>query len=223
MCGRYELNATPRDLEEHFGALVRPEDWRSLAPVHRYNIAPSQPCLVIRYSKREGRNVLEPLVWGFRPQWAKRSWINARDDTLFDTAAFRQAAEKRRCLVPATGWFEWQETEGKRKRPWYLHFDRPFAFAGVWTARRVNEGGDWELNFGIVTTDAKGVAQGIHDRMPLVLDPAHYAAWLDPRTENARALLRPFDPTRMAAYPVSTRVNDPKNDDPQVLEPETGT
>jgi putative SOS response-associated peptidase YedK len=211
MCGRYELNSTARDLEEHFAGLLTAADWQALGAFGSYNIAPSQACLVIRYSKRDGRNVLERLVWGFRPQWSKKGWINARDDTLFRTAAFRESAQKRRCLVLATGWYEWQATGGRRKQPYYIHMSRPFAFAGIWTARRLDEQ-SWELSFAIVTTDSRGAVAPIHERMPLVLDPRHYAAWLDPSTPDPQSLLRPVDDPSMLAHPVSFTVNDPKND-----------
>ncbi len=218
MCGRFELNVTPAALEAEFGSLVPEAPWEALAPISRYNIAPSQPCLVLRYGKREGRNVAEMLLWGFRPQWANRSWINARDDKLFETAAFRESARRRRCLIPATGWYEWQAVPGeRRKRPYYIRYDRPFAFAGVWTARRLGENDDWELTFAIVTTAARGAVAAVHDRMPLVLAPASYAAWLDPATEHPETLLRPVEAQPDELYPVSTYVNDPQNEGPECI------
>ena len=216
MCGRFEINATPQELRDHFGQLLPAHGWEGFTTFSSYNVAPSLSVPVLRFSKRASENVIDRLVWGFRPQWAKRSWINARGDTLFQSTAFRESAKKRRCLVPATGWYEWQDTGGKRKQPYYLHFDRVFAFAGVWTARKVN-GADWEANFAIVTTDARGIAEQIHDRMPLVIHPRNYAAWIDPSTENPADLLAPFDDGRMEAYPVSTLVNDPKNDTPACI------
>ena len=217
MCGRFEINATPQDLRAHFGALLPPHGWEGFTTFSSYNVAPSVSVPVLRYSKRARENVIDRLIWGFRPQWGKRPWINARSDTLFQSTAFRESAAKRRCLVPATGWYEWQDTGQKRKQPYYLHFDRVFAFAGVWTARKVN-GADWEANFAIITTDARGIAEQIHDRMPLVIHPRNYAAWIDPSTENPAAQLSPFDDGRMEAYPVSTLVNDPKNDSPACID-----
>src|SRR5690606_30757532 len=108
MCGRYELNATPAEIHDHFAALIPEHAWRRFTPFVSYNVAPSLACPVIRYSKRDGENVIEPLVWGFRPSWASRSWINARDDRLFTAPAFKDSAAKRRCLVIATGWYEWR-------------------------------------------------------------------------------------------------------------------
>jgi putative SOS response-associated peptidase YedK len=218
MCGRYELNATSADLQNHFGNLLPSGAWERFASFASYNIAPSQIVPVIRYSKRDENNVIDRLTWGFRPGWSSKAWINARADNLFATNAFREGAAKRRCLVPATGWYEWQVTQTKRKQPYYMHFDRVFAFAGIWSARKLNEV-DWQLNFAIVTTDARGLAEKVHDRMPLVMHPRHYAAWLAPKTNNAETLLEPFDNGSLRVYPISTLVNDPKNDSAAVLEP----
>jgi putative SOS response-associated peptidase YedK len=209
MCGRYELNATPLELSNHFGALLMNTE-RLLSLPTSYNIAPSTLQPVIRYGKTDGSNVVEPLTWGFRPSWAKRAWINARSETLFTTAAFKESASKRRCLVIATGWYEWQDVGSKRKQPYYIHFDRVFAFAGVWTARKIGE--DWEKSFAIITAPASSTLETIHDRMPVVLHPRNYAAWLNAETERPDELLQPFDNGRMEAYTVSTVVNDPKND-----------
>jgi putative SOS response-associated peptidase YedK len=218
MCGRYELNSTPKELRGHFHDLLPEASWSAMTLEGGYNIAPSRRCPVIRYGKREGHNVLEHLTWGYRPQWAKRGWINARDDRLFETPAFKDAARKRRALVVATGWYEWRAMDEKRKQPYYIHLDAPFAFAGIWTARKSNQE-DWELSFAIVTTGSAGVVHHIHERMPLIMAPRHYAAWLNPETRRPEALLAPFAAERMTAHPVSTRVNDPRNDDPELIEP----
>ncbi len=212
MCGRYEFSATPARLRDHFGPLVPEQNWAQLTAVPAYNVAPSHNCLVIR--ERKGSNAIELMVWGFRPHWAKKSWINARAETVFTTPTFRESAKRRRCLVIATGWYEWQGT-GAPKQPYYLHFgeDRVFAFAGIWTARKVEAG--WEISFAILTTGADGVARDIHPRMPLVLHPRYYADWVDPETDDPSALLTPFDDGTLEAYPVSTFVNDPKNDSPR--------
>ena len=218
MCGRYALNATPTELRDHFGDLLPETAWQRLVPFASYNIAPSLSPTVVRYSKRAEHNVIEGLVWGFRPQWAKRGWINARDDTLFTTSAFRESATRRRCLVAATGWYEWRAGAAKRKQPYYLSLGHVFAFAGIWTARKLNDS-DWEASFAIVTTAARGLSEQIHDRMPLVLEPATYAAWLDPQTDDPQALLLPFATDRTTAYAVATLVNDPQNDGAECLDP----
>ena len=143
MCGRYELNATAAELAHHFAGVLPPG--AGFPEFSSYNIAPSLECPVIRYSRRDGINVVERLTWGFEPQWTERAWINARDDRLFSAPTFRGAAAKRRCLVIATGWYEWQaRTRGKQ--PYYAHLEkrRPLAFAGVWTAKK-NSAGRWKL------------------------------------------------------------------------------
>lgn len=219
MCGRFELNATPRKIRGHFRDLVPATNWDTFPPFSSYNIAPSQSSLVIRYGKRDGQNVIDRLVWGFRPHWAKQAWINARSETVFATPMFRESARRRRCLVLATGWYEWKATGPRKpKQPYYIYFDedRVFAFAGVWTARKVETG--WELNFAILTTNAQGITKDIHDRMPLVMHPRHYGAWLAPDTKQPESLLAPFDNGELTAYPVSTYVNDPKNDSPKCVE-----
>src|SRR5690606_7602875 len=110
MCGRYELHATPREIQDHFGDLISAERWRRFTASSGYNIAPSLSVPIIRYSTKMAERSIDRAVWGFRPQWAKRAWINARAETLFTTTAFRESAAKRRCLVPATGWYEWRDT-----------------------------------------------------------------------------------------------------------------
>src|SRR5689334_10618390 len=118
MCGRYELNATPLELVSQFGSLLSdPASLTSLTT--SYNIAPSTMQPVIRYGRRTGANVVEPLTWGFRPSWAKRAYINARSETLFSSGAFKESAAKRRCLVIATGWYEWHVTGSRAKQPYY--------------------------------------------------------------------------------------------------------
>lgn len=217
MCGRYEFNATPRQIRNHFGDLVPDTTWDTFTPFTSFNIAPSLSPLVLR--QRKGETNIDRAVWGFRPHWAKRSWINARSETLFSVPTFRESARRRRCLVIATGWYEWKPAGPKNpKQPYYIHFneDRVFAFAGVWTARKVETG--WEISFAIITTDAQGITQGIHHRMPLVLHPRHYAGWLNPETKGPSSLLAPFDNGELTAYPVSTYANDPKNDSPKCVE-----
>lgn len=216
MCGRYEFNSTPARLRDHFGPLLPDQNWDQLTVVTSYNVAPSQNCLVIR--ERKGANAIEPMVWGFHPHWAKKNWINTRAESVFTTPTFKESAKRRRCLVVASGWYEWKG-EKAPKVPYYFHFaeDRLFAFAGVWTPRKVETG--WEISFAILTTDAEGIAREVHPRMPLVMHPRHYAAWIDPDCKNPQALLEPFDDGTLDAYSISTFVNDPKNDSPDCTAP----
>jgi putative SOS response-associated peptidase YedK len=217
MCGRYELNATPAELHAQFAALLPAAAWEAAAGFASYNVAPSLRCPVIRYSKREQTNVVDLLTWGFQPQWSKRSFINARDDRLFAAPTFREAARKRRCLVIATGWYEWQ-AQARAKQPFYAHLRKQtvMAFAGIWTARK-DARDEWSLSFAIVTTEATPAISEIHDRMPLVLSAASYAAWLDPATADPQALLAPLPDAELTAHPVSRFVNDPKNDGPECI------
>lgn len=219
MCGRYELSCNAADLDEHFGDIVPGQQWEPLVSSASYNIAPSQQCLVIR--KHKDDTAVERIIWGFRPHWAKKGWINARAETVFTLPTFKQSAMKRRCLVAANGWYEWQGSKPKRQ-PYHIHLpDRGvFAFAGVWTARKVEE--EWEISFAILTMEALGRVREIHDRMPVVLDPLHYKEWLSPDTEAPQTLLGTTPYAELASFPVSTFVNDPKNDSPQCAEEQKG-
>jgi putative SOS response-associated peptidase YedK len=211
MCGRY-LTPDEAALERYWELPAPPDYFRS------YNVAPSQHAPVVRLD-RDGRWDLRMLVWGFQPSWAKRAWINARSETLFTTQAFASAARKRRCLVPASGWYEWQGKQAPRQ-PFVFHRDdfEPFAFAGIWTGRETSDG--WVHSFAIVTTEAHGPLREIHPRKPLVLDRDAYASWLAPDTTEATAadILR-ADLAGISAYPVSTHVNKPENDDAACIAP----
>jgi putative SOS response-associated peptidase YedK len=160
------------------------------------------------------------------PAWAKdpsigNRMINARAETVADKPAFRAAFRRRRCLVPADGYFEWQKT-GRAKQPYYIRLadERPFAMAGLWevwtdpaTSQRLE-------SCTVITTDANDLTRPIHDRMPVILPAAEYATWLDPQpptTETLRDLLRPFDSSAMRADPVDSHVNNPRNDDPRCV------
>lgn len=213
MCGRY---LTPDDaaFERHWGL-------QAPAGYHRsYNVAPSRPAPVVRV-RSNGELAAELAVWGFRPAWAKRAWINARAETVFTSTAFTQAARERRCLVPALGWYEWQG-EKAPKQPFlqYRTGLRPISFAGIWTSAPTPDGR--ARSFAILTRPATPALARIHDRMPVVLDPADYTAWLDRRTSADRAgsILRADGP-EIVAYPISTYVNKPEHDDVRCIQPLT--
>ena len=139
--------------------------------------------------------------------------INARAESLAEKPAFRQAFKKRRCLVPADGFYEWQGTPG-HKQPWHIGMadDGPFAMAGLWECWRAPEGAMLE-SYTIITTAANAMVRALHDRMPAIIAPADFSAWLDPANDSPGALLAPYPPDEMRAYPVSRRVNSVKNDD----------
>jgi putative SOS response-associated peptidase YedK len=195
----------------------------------RYNIAPSQPVPVVRL-KPGGAKPNRELVllhWGLIPSWAKdpkigNRMINARAESLAEKPAFRRALQHRRCLIVTDGFYEWQGT-GKAKQPYFIRFcdDRPFAFAGLWESW---EGPDHAAvdSCTIITTNANELTQKIHDRMPIILPSKTYDVWLDPAMQNVEKLtplLIPFSSDEMEAYPVSTLVNSPVNEDPRCVEP----
>jgi putative SOS response-associated peptidase YedK len=218
MCGRYVLTSPGEVIAEHFRLAEVP----AYAP--RYNIAPTQAALVVRETPDGAREAVF-LRWGLVPFWAKEPsigsrLINARAEGLVDKPAFRAAFRRRRCLVPADGFFEWRAAVGRRKQPYHVRLAAggPFAMAGLWEQWRPPEGGDTIATFTIVTTAANEVLRPVHDRMPVLVAPADYDEWLS--SPNPSALLGPWAGTELAIVPIGTRVNDVRNDDPAVLEPE---
>lgn len=219
MCGRFNQTASGEQVAEAFGLDEAPE----LAP--RYNIAPTQPVAVIGIQPKTGHRRLTQLRWGLVPRDAlgrERGFINARSETAWDKPAFREAFARRRCLIPATGFYEWQKLDARRRQPWLIRLAAPgpFAFAGLWEPAPAVPRATPTCT--ILTTEPNEVACRVHDRMPVILDPADYALWLDPTVVLAaelRPLLRPFPAAAMTAYPVSTRVNNAAFDDPACLDP----
>lgn len=221
MCGRYALHTNPEVIRLYFKLGILPE----LTP--RYNITPSSPVLVVRQDREQGR-IAGLCRWGLIPGWAKDPSIgnklaNARGETVAEKPSFRSAFKRGRCLIPASGFYEWKAAKG-RKQPYYVYpvGAALFAFAGL--TERWNGPDGPVLSCAIITTDANELMRGIHDRMPVILDPKDYAAWLDPANSAAdklKALLKPCPDKMMAAHPVSTRVNTPRNDNPALLEPLT--
>ncbi len=212
MCGRYVLY----DMGEKF-----PVDHSLVQPKPRYNVAPTQevPAII----REEGRNILVPLHWGLVPFWAKDKKIgsriiNAHMETLATKPAFRPAIKHRRCLIPANAFYEWKE-EGGHKQPYYItpKPEAPFAFAGIWEV--------WDKedppyrSFALITTDAAPSIENIHNRMPVILKPEFFEAWLDPDSKNPMELLETGMVREMKYYPVSTRVNKAKDDDPGLIKP----
>lgn len=221
MCGRFSLSSSGEVLAEQFQLPEVPE----LAP--RYNIAPTQTVAVVRQSAKQ--RSLGLLRWGLIPAWSKdpsigSRMINARSETVAEKPAFRAAFTRRRCLVIADGFYEWQRTNGQ-KQPFFFRLQdgKPFAFAGLWERWKSSEGTLIE-SCTILTTEANDVLQPVHDRMPVILAPEHYSRWINPDVQQADALfplLHPYPEEAMIAYPVSSRVNSPANDDPQCSTPVT--
>lgn len=226
MCGRYSLFASQTDLESRFGASFG-DDFEP-----RYNAAPGQTLPVIT---DEEPDEVRRLEWGLVPRWADdatESYINARSETVREKPAFAEAYGERRCLVPADGFYEWADT-GDGKRPHRVAFedDRPFAMAGLyerWTPETTQAGLDAFSGggtdpedvepletFTVLTTEPNGVVEPLHHRMAVILPPESEAAWLEGESVS-------FEPTPadgFRAYPVSTAVNDPSNDRPELVRP----
>jgi putative SOS response-associated peptidase YedK len=220
MCGRFNQTASGEEVAEAFGLDEAPE----LAP--RYNIAPTQPVAVVGVQPASGRRGLASLTWGLVPRAAlsrERGFINARAETAWEKAAFAEAFARRRCLIPATGFYEWQRLDARRRQPWLFTLAErgPFAFAGLWEPAAAAVPGALPT-CAILTTEPNDVTRPVHDRMPVILAPGDYARWLDPAVQlpgEVRPLLRPFPAAAMTAFPVSTRVNNPAFDDPACLAP----
>jgi putative SOS response-associated peptidase YedK len=218
MCGRFLLQAPVDVLQRAFGFEERP----NLRP--RYNIAPTQAVPIVRRNDGGGRE-LALVRWGLIPAWAKEAGIgsrliNARSETMAEKPAFRSAFRKRRCLVPADGFYEWRKPEGGGpKQPMLIRRrgEGPFAFAGLWERWRGPEGEVETCT--ILTTEANSILAPIHDRMPVILDPASYDRWLDPAQTGAEELLRPCPDGWLEAFPVSTRVNNVRNDAAELITP----
>ncbi len=222
MCGRFTLTELQPDIiieVFNLGGDVPP-----LSP--RYNIAPSQPVATVIRDAASGKNRLMIMRWGLIPSWAKdhsagNRLINARSETVHEKASFRAAFQRRRCLVLADGFYEWQKV-GDSKRPMYITLkqNEPFAFAGLWEAWTDRTTGDEWITCTIITTRPNDIMKPIHRRMPVILPREHYDHWLQPdqEPEVLRALMEPYPDEQMVAWPVSRRVNSPTNDDPDLIE-----
>ncbi|NGO11876.1 SOS response-associated peptidase [Streptomyces sp. HC44] len=243
MCGRYVSTRSPEDLAR----LFQVTEWHpqeALAP--NWNTAPTDdvPAVLERTPREEAeaasvRRELRPLRWGLVPSWAKdmkigARMINARMETVHEKPAFRRAFVKHRCLLPADGFYEWQQTKDRstgkaRKQPYFIHPEdgQVMALAGLyeyWHNPEVEHDDDpaaWLMTCTIITTEATDAAGRLHPRMPLALTPDHYDAWLDPRHQDPdrlRKLLTPPAGGNLNARPVSMAVNNVRNNGPQLLD-----
>jgi putative SOS response-associated peptidase YedK len=220
MCGRYDNLIAREAYRQIFRAERLPQS--NFPP--RYNVAPTDQIPIIRVDPRDGRRELAMARWGLVPGWLKEMpkvpHINARAETVHQKPLFREAFAKRRALIPATGFFEWQKrADGKQPYRFQRQDLQPFAFAGLWEFARL--GGNEILSAAIIVGEPNPLAAAVHDRMPVILDPEDYDRWLDPAAtvEELRALLRPFPAERMQAYEVSRAVNSVKNDTEECIEP----
>ena len=219
MCGRYALHSNPHVVALQFGLGMDP----SFSA--RYNITPGSDILIVR-DAADGNPVAQMHRWGLIPRWAKDPSIgnklaNARGETIADKPSFRNAFKRYRCLVPASGFYEWKTVAG-RKHPYYIRpkGDELFGLAGI---TEIWKGPEGEVrSVALITTAPNELMREIHDRMPVIIPAGDYAWWLDPRNINVPELAQficSFPAGRMLAYPVSTRVNTPKNDDAGLLAP----
>ncbi|MBT6204719.1 MAG: SOS response-associated peptidase [Alphaproteobacteria bacterium] len=220
MCGRFTLKGPPNQIAKMLGLDIVP----NLEP--RYNIAPTQDVIAVRME--DGGRAMVKLKWGLVPFWAEdlsigSKMINARADTVAEKPAFREAFRSRRCLIPADGFYEWQSRgKGAPKQPFHIHRPdgEPFTFAGLW--ERWEKGGEPVETFTIVTTDAPESLKPIHHRAPVILLGDHMEHWLatsQEATDGLAELLTALPDGELIADPVTTLVNNVRNDSPDCLEP----
>lgn len=219
MCGRFTLTQ-PAYIAARFNVgEIPPQDREYLDP--RFNVAPTQRIVVI--PSKDGKRELRTMRWGLIPGWAKDAsvgarLINARAEGIAEKPSFRNAFKYRRCLIPADGFYEWQQTaSGKRPMRITLASGDLFAFAGLWE-RWKDETGETLETCCIITCEPNEMLAKIHNRMPVILDPADYDKWLTGTPAEALALLKAFPAEEMRAYPVSPRVNNARNDGPDLVQ-----
>jgi putative SOS response-associated peptidase YedK len=218
MCGRYAVTSSP----EAIRALFRYAEQPDFPP--RYNIAPTQPIAIVRL--HNGQRQFALVRWGLIPSWVKDPrtvslMFNARGETARDKPAFSAAMKRRRCLVPADGFYEWQK-QGGRKQPFYIRArsGEPLAFAGLWETW-VGPNGEEIDTAAIVTTAANKTLKPLHDRMPVIVPPGAFDLWLsgEADVETVASLIAPAPDDLLEAYPVSVAVNSAANDNPALIEP----
>jgi putative SOS response-associated peptidase YedK len=221
MCGRFTLAGITTD---QIRDLFLIEDVPELGD--RYNIAPGQPVAAVRFNRETCKREIAPLLWGLVPSWSREPagarMINARAETVHQKPAYRGPLRYRRCIIPASGFYEWAGSNAGRQ-PFYVRRKDGglLAFAGLWDRWISPDGSELET-CAIITTEASPFMQQLHDRMPVILEPTDFDAWLDPDTQKAEALLPLLRPTGgdvLEAWPVSRAVNNPANDSPDLIRP----
>jgi putative SOS response-associated peptidase YedK len=224
LCGRFNLTR-PQEVVERFGFM----DWTEKRIEPRFNIAPSQEILTI-VQLPDGPAFAQTATWGLKPFWFKSTGkrpppINARGETLTSSRMFRDALATGRCLIPATGFYEWRATGPKDRHPMHIQLTdgQVFTFAGLWLPGK--RGGGLP-SAAIITTVPNELMATIHTRMPAILQPADEARWLDPRLTDAQQvmdLVKPYPAEQMHAYPVSSLVNSWENEGSELIAPTTPT
>lgn len=222
MCGRFTLKTPAPRLAEFFVVPSFP----TLSP--RYNIAPTQLVVCVRAvdggTGREAAN----LKWGLIPSWAKDAsigsrMINARSETAAEKPSFRSAFQRRRCIIPADGFYEWQKLADRRRQPWFIHLpeEAPFGFAGLWESWKSKDSGEVVASCTILTTQASEDLQELHERMPVILPPEAHAAWLSSEASpgQLQSLMVPLPKGTLLRHPVATSVNKVAHDQPDCVTP----
>ena len=226
MCGRYVRKSTRREVAAWFG--IEPGmDHDSNVWGASYNIAPQSFQPVVRLNRDTATREIVLMRWGLVPYWSKDvkigySTINARAETVATAPAFREAAKRRRCLVPADAFYEWQKLDPKHKQPFAIALanGEPYGFAGLWDRWKDPVTHAWLETFSIITTDANAVVAPLHTRMPVILERKDYTRWLDRSLlEPPLDLLRPYNPDHMTAWAVESAVGNARNDTAQLLDP----
>lgn len=218
MCGRFVQKQKKAKLAAHYTC----EAEAALEMQENHNLSPTQNAAVVRFNPADGKRYLSLLRWGLVPSWSKDPSIgikltNARAESLTEKPSFREAALKRRCLIPVDAFYEWQRAE-KVKQPYAFAAtdDLPLALAGIWEGWRGPEG-EIPRTFSIVTTSANSVMAPIHDRMPVIIAPADWPVWLGEREDEWHKLLQPYPSDQLTCWPVSQRVNSGRVNDPSLL------
>lgn len=217
MCGRF-ATLLPNDA---MAQLFQARPANDLPDVPNFNVCPTTQVQVVR--SVEGQRGLVPMRWGFLPHWYKSETdgpllINARAETIAEKPAFRAACRERRCLIVATGFYEWTKDADGKRLPWYIHREdgEPIAFAGVWQLWGKDSA---RPTCAIVTTGANSAMSAIHHRMPVILDPSDWAAWLGETADKAAPLMRPGPEDRLAFHRVDPAVNSNRASGPGLIEP----
>ena len=220
MCGRFASTTPPEAVARRFKTTGQVSN---AAP--SWNVAPSQPAMVVRRHPETGERRLDLLAWGLVPHWTKdlakaRKPINARAETVATSPMFREAFQRRRCIVPADAFYEWQAQESGPKQPYAIarRDGEMLAFAGIWEGWR-GPAGEILRTFSIIVTAANEDLAPIHDRMPVILEQRDWPAWLGDQEADPAELLRPAEAGTVRIWPVSARVNKPANNDAALLEP----
>jgi putative SOS response-associated peptidase YedK len=223
VCGRLGIYLIPGLVAQLFRAGYAPDPRVDIEPT--WNLTPSQDTMVVLRDPETGMRRLELLRWGFLPRWAKdpmhtRRPINARGETVTTSSLFRDAFAKRRCLVPASNFYEWKSQPGQRqKQPYAIARadGKPLALAGLWEAWHDSERDTDLRTFTIVTTEANGEMAQVHNRMPVILEESDWPAWLGEAEGDPKSLLRPAPEGILGIWPVSRKVNSPANNGPDLL------